>query len=384
MGVRRMLAIVAMGVVAGLSRAAWGGMYLPFDLETLAAKSEVVVEGEVIGGKGVLEVKVLGVYGGGVKEGDVLRVNPLFYAKSGARGMTAPLEKGDRLFWFLVKAQGGGPGGAAAWAPLAGGVKLELEGRVVEFMQWGNPGPVVAEVARANQSETAPLVEAYREEVAGSFKEVARFKQEMAAAVAAKDADGLVELLAERGRAARKQGMARDELAEAAAAALGPLHNNEALDAALNIEGLWSTEDIARGFWTVEGMRYLLKRIEDGALTAEQRDRYVRALPPGIMGVQDGLVIWPRGSLVRLAKLAAEEKGEDSLAGDLLNVVRLSAGQARSLDFVEQGDLAAAMKVVAGMREKAGSAWILREIDETVAAGEIGGPMGPVKLENGK
>jgi hypothetical protein len=36
------------------------------------------------------------------------------------------------------------------------------------------------------------------------------------------------------------------------------------------------------------------------------------------------------------------------------------------------------------MREKAGSAWILREIDETVAAGEIGGPMGPVKIENGK
>ncbi|HVX83394.1 MAG TPA: hypothetical protein VH253_01115 [Phycisphaerae bacterium] len=384
MGVRRMLMMAAMGVVmVPASRMAWGWMYVPLDLDSLAAKSEVAVEGEVMGGKGILDVKVMEVYAGGVKAGDELRVNPLFYAKAGqGAARTAPFAVGDRLFWFLVKSKDKEPGGVTGWEPLEGGVKLEAGGRVVEFTQAMNPGPVVAETTGMNRhGAEAPLVEAYREEVAGSFKTVARFKQEMAAAVAAKDADGLVELLVERARVARKEGTARDELADQAGAALVPLHNNEALDAALNVEGVWSTEEIARGFWTEEGMAYLFKRIEDGALSAKQRDVYVRALPPGMVDVEGGPVMWPKGSLVRLAKLAAEaqRKGDDSLAGDLLNPVRLSAGHVRSLGFVEQGDLAEAVKVVKGMREKGGSEGTLWQMDEIVRAGGSGGPMGPVK-----
>lgn len=327
-------------------------LFTGMDLDTLTEKCDLLVEGQIIavkdGVSGQVEVRVSHVYRGNtVKENDRLLVE-VGYRKPGTQFMdTKPLETGDVLFWFLSKTspQALGMAKPDIWRPLPGGVKLVFNGHVAEFSQhYMNPGPVIAETEERYVKHGQPTVEEYRELVMGSFVEVADFQSKLKTAVANKDSKALVELLRQRAARTATRSWGRDELANDAGTALAELHDYNSLDAAMKITGMRGGGQFTHGFGTLDGIQYLLARINNPKLESIQRIGYVNALPrPSDLRAKDGTVSRPAHYLLGIAELAIANEKDRPFSESLLRVVDGWTADKSRLDDPSRADLADAL-----------------------------------------
>ena len=282
------------------------------DLDSLVHLSTDVIEVEVTRsshaeGIGMIEAKVTLVHKGGFKKGEIIAVtNVDAYRKAeedvwqGER-----LASGDRLALFVVpvkprepteaeRTRGrrlgrneetadetarrlfGTPANVVIYATLPGGMRFIQGGHVFAFLQWENPGPLVAHVATDSSGVPLLTVEHFREHVRDSLCRT----DEWAHLVEAKLDDlHTPRMLTFLGYRAAQPGIDRDYFSERICLRFAESHDVNLLSRALLLTRKFDQTSILQcGFGTAVGRDFLLAKVTDEKEPMPARLRYADAL----------------------------------------------------------------------------------------------------------
>lgn len=166
------------------------------------------------------------------------------------------------------------------------GVRLVRDGKAAPFVQFDNPGPVVAADPNQLSELSAPTVAEFRDRIAAAITAAERYAKRFETPASPDDVPWLLDLLRERARSEPppRQDLFsfladRDKVAEEACLRLANLHDLEGLDAAASLDLPYRCRGvIKRGFATPAGRDFVLARVSDETLDADRRLRYAETL----------------------------------------------------------------------------------------------------------
>jgi hypothetical protein len=267
-------------------RPAHARIYFSFDLDSLAFYGTDIVEAELVatpdGKIPLYQARVTKVLSGNLKENQTVAIGTLAEYAKPLQGpfQTTPLASGDHAILFLAR----GPYPFAGRNHddqrlnlLPGGIRLITDKGVAAFDQYINPGPAVAEISRDGQAPL-PTLEEFRTTLAESLRRAVEIRPKLQAALAARDGAALLALLKIRATSQTNDRQGGDMIAYKLDECLADLADPGLTDEAATIQGLHGQSSLRYSFSTLRGHGYLLARLADRKLPAEQRVRYAQLI----------------------------------------------------------------------------------------------------------
>ena len=300
-----------------------------YDLDSLNYMSSEVVEADIIGDKPnkgfeVTRARATQSYKGRFNKGQTIELTALsFYGKTGKEMFnTGKLAAGDHLFLWLVKARETlfyeVPKNAEIYLPVSSGVKLLENGKVLDFVQFNNPGPYQTVTADRFSSGGLPTVAAFRASLVQSLQRARALKAKFEAPAVAADVPWLRELL----RPSPRQGIfGRNQIAEDAATRLAKVAAPPVLaDALLQARDYQVNSILASGLDTKAGRALLLHRIADPNEARAHRLHFAGAVR------NFNLLLNPETATSNdVARVALRVRGDEQLTGTLLEALGSSS-----------------------------------------------------------
>ena len=231
-----------------------------YDLDSLAFRSDDVVEGRIAGQK----LRVTAVYAGDLRAGQVVDVDYFYsYVTATRSSIAAQINTDDRLFLFLSK-------GYNLW-PQDSGVAIIRRGRVYRFLQPRRGSAFLAQLQESPDSDDVTSVTQFRAMIQASVLRAARWKTKFAQATARSDVPWLLALLNERALSRRNSKRdLRDAIDDEIADRLVALGDQRAVEEALVMSST-GAYTLARSLSTPQGFDYTYHRLIQPGLPLANR-----------------------------------------------------------------------------------------------------------------
>jgi hypothetical protein len=284
--------------LAFFNLSAVGMILYNYDLDSLVYMSPQIVEGR-LGSEHrrynltIREFKVSQAYKGSLKIGDSIEILETMSLDSfckpiGESFKRGKLQDGDQLFLFLGRASSGGyfmpfdiRTNAEFFITAPSGVRLVIDGKVVDFFQETNPGPYVARTRQAATNAMILTAAEFRQQIKESLARVDEWRPLLEKEATKQDIPELLTLLRERKRLEFGE---QDEIAETICNRLVKLREPAALLEAVRIRDSFHEAFIlGTGLGTPAGRALLLRKIADAG--EPLRDRIQWATMLGIAGI---------------------------------------------------------------------------------------------------
>jgi hypothetical protein len=332
-----------------------------YDLDSLVYMSPRIVEGKIVGQHrqnnfDVWEIEISTPHVGGFAVGQKINVTALDYYRVSDKGdwNSEKLKRNDELFLFLDRAKSTFlydiPTNAEIYWPAPSGVRFISRGKAVGFWQWDNPGPYVADTARAETNLAVPTITEFRRQIRESIGRVEQWNQLLKKKATSENIPALLALLRERsapGNGFRE----RDDIAETVCKQLADLKNPQALLEATRIPKFVGFEEsftLGKGLATPAGRDLLVTKIADDGELLSDRIKWARLLgeatsmvgPATFFESADNAKNRPENEhyLKKIAELATREQTDTNLQVQLLTSLRWMAGVSSSGELVITDD----------------------------------------------
>lgn len=376
------LVFLLCGAALCVGRARAANLY-SYDLDSLVYMSSQIVEADIVGhgavkGYPVVRAKVTAVHKGAFTVGQTISLTALDFFRipqpaAQSLGQTKGLGVAAHVVLFLVKAEEAFlwniPKQAAIYWPVASGVKLVQDNKVLDFVQFNNPGPYEAVTPEAFPKGRFPSVNDFRVQVRNSITRMNALKAKFALPPDAKDTSWLLELLR-----ADKRGtgiFGRDHLAELACERLAKLGDPAVLTNALLLKADWfDTMSLASGLNTARGRDLLLRRIANPQEAKANRLRFADVLQEIVIHLPNGPSSGADDAkfLARVAQLARQQRTDPALCAALLEGLGASWSSSDSGNDLKTRALwGQALNILAQLHAEASSALLRFKIESLTA-----------------
>ena len=281
---RWQLGVIVIGVLLLSVDSACGWLLPHHDLDSLIYLSTDVIEGTL---NSIDSVTVTHVYKGKFSVGQTVRVWGMDHYPKGHLVDSGKLGAGDTVTLFIISVTEAFPEdvpeGMESYRLVSSGIKLHVDGKVLGFRQFDNPGGYVLR-AHEDAVAAAPMSEAYRDQIIEQVPYVDRVAPELAKPSAEQSVEWLYELIDER---CKRQLGHDDEMSRIACAHLAMRRDPEEIDGAVRIYcdnaatmhyKPWRyTEVLVQGLATPAGRQHLLTQLGDPDVDDEVKLVYARA-----------------------------------------------------------------------------------------------------------
>ncbi len=365
--------LVAAAALGWASQATRAYLILSWDVDTLVARSPVIVEGEIANvNEAGISLRVAHVYRGDMKEGSSVafgdgsyRTSQPLLSMDGKQVSSGNFVPGDRLVCFL------GPDNRESGMeridktkPLRiYGLRLVSEGKVVNFQQRGNPGYSVAQLEPEFASLRIPL-EDFQKQLTAAVRKQADVGAEIKKAADERNSPQLVAILRQRPVSNDTMLPGDDLLTHDALNALAALHDYPVLADALLLKNA-AISVMATGFYTAEGREFLLQTIGDNKIGLAKRIACIGVLPhQGLIELPDRTFLRDPHYVARFAQLAADNVATPELCVPLVGRVGGFGGMGSPKD----PDVLEGMEILANLYKTTANEPIRYSIEQALSS----------------